>query len=195
VTYNDSHYLRISLAHLLNKLSGLFNPKELVAMPTTSSSAADPTTAAPAAASDAGVNGAPSPSVVSAGGTRITFTNGATASPSPQLSETPKSAVVAPPRPSSSKSIRRPPPAPEDAPITRNTTRRLSSSTERPRYREMSSDSGGGEVSDGDPPGYVAPPPPRERELPLVERYYHELEDIIFSNPKTFTSMVFEIAK
>lgn len=155
-----------------------------------SSTPAEPTTVLPAASA----NSAAPATVVSSGGTRITFTNGATASPTPQPSDTPKSALVAPPLAPSSRSARRPPPAPEDAPVTRNTTRRLSSSTERPRYREMSSDSGGGEISDGDPPGYVAPPP-KEKELSLVERNYSELEDIIFSNPKTFTAMVFDISE
>ncbi|ORY79783.1 hypothetical protein BCR35DRAFT_304617 [Leucosporidium creatinivorum] len=165
-------------------------------MPSSSSTAAGPTTAR--AASDDSASASPSTTVVSAGGTKITFTNGATASPTVQPSEAPISAIRGSPLPSSSKSIRGPPPAPEDAPLTRNTTRRLSASTERPRYREMSSDSGG-EVSDGDPPGYTAPPPVvskgKAREVPLVERNYHELEDIIFSNPKTFTSMVFEIGE
>lgn len=155
-------------------------------------------TSAGGAASDNSASVASPTTVVSAGGTRITFTNGATASPTPQPSGAPQSAGAAAPIPPSSKSSKRPPPAPEDAPITRNTTRRLSSSTERPRYREMSSDSGG-EVSDGDPPGYVAPPLAvsngQEQEVPLVERNYLELEDIIFSNPKTFTSMVFEIGQ
>lgn len=53
------------------------------------------------------------------------------------------------------------------------------------------------EDSDGDPPGYVAPvevvalPPGLD---PAAVRSFQELEEILFSNPKSFTSMAFAIA-
>ena len=75
------------------------------------------------------------------------------------------------------------------------------------------SDSDSGGISDGDPPGYVAPavavagPPAvvvagsmsrsastESGTKDKGKRTYEELEEITFSNPKQFTSMAFDIA-
>ncbi|KAK4705973.1 hypothetical protein P7C70_g212, partial [Phenoliferia sp. Uapishka_3] len=66
----------------------------------------------------------------------------------------------------------------------------------RTDYREASDSDGShsGSVSDGDPPGYVAPTGIKAEVLDNSKRNYEELEDITFSNPNQFISMAFAIA-
>lgn len=70
------------------------------------------------------------------------------------------------------------------------------------KNRSVSSASESGGLSDGDPPGYgpVEPVAALSRTVSQsgakdkVKRTYEELEDIVFSNPKQFSSMAFAIA-
>lgn len=79
-----------------------------------------------------------------------------------------------------------------------------STSSMPPRFSRPSgsSASDSGDLSDGDPPGYVPPAPAVALSRSTSEggskdkgkRTFEELEDITFSNPKQFTSMAVTIA-
>lgn len=179
---------RGTLAGLLTKFGSLFAPRQQDSM-------------APPPATGASASPRASVAVASAGGNKITFSKTSVPGLPPVVPVASTSAMIPPPLPPASKAVKRPPLAPEDAPITRNATRRASSSddsTARPAYREPSSESGSG-ISDGDPPGFRGAAPvafnSKGKGALKVERKYEELEDIIFSNPKSFTAMVFAIAE